>query len=78
MVDGRKRLHREIVERLPTQRPDIATTAIPALSVVEQMAVRRAPLATFAPRSPACERYEELWAQAQQLTPLASCARNSW
>ncbi|HEY3716829.1 MAG TPA: AAA family ATPase [Jatrophihabitantaceae bacterium] len=69
MVDRRKRLHREIVERLPSERSDIATTAIPALSVVEQMAVRRAPLATFAPRSPACERYEHLWAQAQQLTP---------
>ena len=69
MVDRRKRLHREIIERLPAERPAIATTAIPALSVVEQMAVHRAPLATFAPRSPACERYEQLWAQAQRTTP---------
>jgi chromosome partitioning protein len=69
MVDRRKRLHREIIERLPAERPGIATAAIPALSVVEQMAVHRAPLATFAPRSPACERYEQLWAQAQRATP---------
>ena len=69
MVDRRKRLHREIIERLPAERTGIATTAIPALSVIEQMAVHRAPLATFAPRSPACERYEQLWAQAQRATP---------
>jgi chromosome partitioning protein len=69
MVDRRKHLHREIIERLPTERADIATTAIPALSVIEQMAVHRAPLATFAPRSPVCERYEQLWAQAQRATP---------
>jgi chromosome partitioning protein len=68
MVDRRKRLHRETIERLPAERPDIATTAIPALSVIEQMAVHRAPLATYAPHSPASERYEQLWAQAQQAT----------
>jgi chromosome partitioning protein len=68
MVDRRKRLHREIIERLPTERPDIATTTIPALSVIEQMAVHRAPLATFASRSQVCERYEQLWAQAQRAT----------
>jgi chromosome partitioning protein len=66
MVDGRKRLHREIVERLPTERSDIAAAAIPALTVVEQMAVHRAPVPAFAPRSPAAQRYEELWAELRQ------------
>jgi chromosome partitioning protein len=66
MVDRRKRLHREIVQRLPTQRSDIAAAAIPALSVVEQMAVHRAPLPAFAPRSPAAERYQQLWAELRQ------------
>jgi chromosome partitioning protein len=70
MVDRRKRLHREIIERLPAERPDIATTAIPALSVIEQMAVHRAPLPTFARHGQACEHYERLWAQAQQATPI--------
>ena len=68
MVDLRKRLHRDIVERLPTERPDIAAAAIPALSLIEQMAVRRAPLPAFAPRSPAAERYAQLWAQALHTT----------
>jgi cellulose biosynthesis protein BcsQ len=66
MVDGRKRLHREIVERLRAQRSDIAAAAIPALSVVEQMTVRRAPVPAFAPRSPVTHRYEQLWAELRQ------------
>ena len=68
MVDQRKRLHRDIVERLPSQRPDIAAAAIPALSVIEQMGLRRAPLPAYAPRSDAAARYELLWAQAQQVS----------
>jgi cellulose biosynthesis protein BcsQ len=70
MVDRRKRLHREIVERLPMERSDIASAAIPALSVVEQMTVRRAPLPAFAPRSSAAHSYELLWAE--------SCQRMDW
>lgn len=61
MVDARKRLHREVVAELPTRRPDLARAAIPALSVVEQMAQRREPVAAFAPRSVAARRYRELW-----------------
>jgi cellulose biosynthesis protein BcsQ len=64
MVDRRKSLHREIVAELPATRNDLARTAIPALSVIEQMAVRRAPVPTFAPRSLAAQRYRELAAEA--------------
>jgi cellulose biosynthesis protein BcsQ len=63
MVDRRKRLHREIVETLPAERPGIATTVIPAMSLVEQMAVRRAPVPAFAPRSRLAHSYENLWAE---------------
>jgi chromosome partitioning protein len=69
MVDGRKRLHREIIGQLRTERSDIATTVIPALSLVEQMAVHRAPLPAFAPRSPVTRSYEELWAEVDQREP---------
>ena len=61
MVDGRKRLHREVVEQLRAERKDLAATTIPALSVVEQMAVHRAPLPVFAPRSQVTRSYEALW-----------------
>jgi chromosome partitioning protein len=67
MVDRRKHLHRDIVQRLPAERSDLATTSIPALSVIEQMATRRQPLAAYAPRTDAAKRYEQLWAEAQQV-----------
>ncbi len=63
MVDRRKRLHREIVDRLPTQRADVAAAAVPALAVIERMAVERAPVPAFAPRSRAARSYQDLWAE---------------
>jgi len=65
MVDGRKRLHREVVDRLRAERKDLAATVIPALSVVEQMAVHRAPLPVFAPRSRVTRSYEALWEEVR-------------
>jgi chromosome partitioning protein len=61
MVDRRKRLHCDLVENLPAERPGILTTAIPALSIIEQMAVYRAPVTAFAPHSLATQSYEALW-----------------
>jgi|SRR5215472_10136126 len=66
MVDRRKRLHRELVERLPAERPDVAATAVPALSLIEQMAVRRSPVTAFAPRSAAARAYARLWAEVSE------------
>jgi chromosome partitioning protein len=63
MIDRRKRLHKEIAERLPAERKDVVDTAIPALSIIEQMAVQRAPVAAFAPRSAAARAYAQLWAE---------------
>ncbi len=65
MIDRRKTLHKEIAAVLPSQRPDVAETAIPALSVIEQMSVRRAPVTAFAPRSNASRNYAQLWAEAR-------------
>ena len=70
MIDRRKRLHKEIAERLPAERKDVAATAIPALSMIEQMSVQRAPVAAFAPRSAAARAYAGLWAEVQALEPL--------
>jgi cellulose biosynthesis protein BcsQ len=70
MVDGRKRLHREITTELRSQRKDVAATAIPALAVVEQMAVHRAPLPVFAPRSRVTHSYESLWEEVRRRAGL--------
>ena len=37
MVDRRKKLHKEITEKLAAERDDVAKTVIPSLSVIETM-----------------------------------------
>ena len=63
MVDRRKKLHREIIERLSAERAEVAQTTIPALSVIETMSVERAPVSVFAPASTAAKAYRSLWAE---------------
>ena len=70
MIDRRKRLHREIAERLPAERSDVAVTVIPALSLIERMSVERAPVAAFAPRSTAARQYAALWAELVERTGI--------
>jgi len=65
MADRRKRLHREVIEAIPRDRTRVASTVIPALSIIEQMAERRAPVPAFAPASRAAHCYEELWAEVR-------------
>jgi chromosome partitioning protein len=63
MVDRRKKLHKEITQNLSSQRSDVAATAVPYLSLVENMSVERAPVTVFAPRSAAARAFRELWAE---------------
>ena len=65
LVDGRKLLHREVIDDLRASRTDLAATVIPALSLVEQMSVHRAPLPVFAPRSRVTRSYQDLWAEVR-------------
>ncbi|RYV50795.1 ParA family protein [Pengzhenrongella frigida] len=64
MADRRKRLHREVIEAFDGAA-GVATTVIPALSIIEQMAERRAPVPAFAPLSRAALSYEALWAEVR-------------
>jgi cellulose biosynthesis protein BcsQ len=61
MVDQRKKLHRDLVERVRKDRPDLLTAQIPAASDVERMGVHRAPLPSYAPRSRSATAYRSLW-----------------
>jgi cellulose biosynthesis protein BcsQ len=70
MLDRRKKLHAEIVRDLPAQRHDVATAAIPALSLIEQMSVQRAPVTAFAPRTAAARHYRDLWQEARKRAHL--------
>ena len=68
MVDRRKKLHKEITESLSSERPDVAATVIPYLSIVENMSVERAPVTIFAPRSAAARAYRALWSEIRART----------
>jgi chromosome partitioning protein len=65
MADRRKRLHREVIDAIPLNGTRIAGTVIPSLSIIEQMAERRAPVVDFAPTSRAAQCYEQLWAEVR-------------
>jgi cellulose biosynthesis protein BcsQ len=65
MVDARKRLHRDVMERLAGERPEVLRTAIPSAADVERMGVHRTVVAQFAPRSRAAAAYEELWREVR-------------
>lgn len=61
MVDVRRALHRDALAA------EIAWPVLPMASVVEQMAVRRRPLAAYARRSKAGQAYTALWQRVAAL-----------
>ena len=63
MVDGRKRLHREVIAELSAAHPGVLTSTIPAASEIERMAVSRRVIAQNAPRSRAGQAYDALWSE---------------
>lgn len=63
MVDRRKKLHRDQLAQLPAAWPMFLTAAIPSASAVERMGIEKAPVATFAPRTPAALAYRDLWSE---------------
>jgi len=63
MADRRKKLHREIIQDLSSERSLVSPTVIPSLSIIERMSLERAPVTAFAPRSQAARAYRTLWAE---------------
>lgn len=61
MADPRKRMHREVMERVASQHPEMLRTAVPFAADVERMGARRMVLDEFAPRGRAARAYRELW-----------------
>ena len=60
MVDRRKAMHREILERCRADG-SFLRSVIPAASVVEKMGLHRAPLLAYAPASEAANAFAGLW-----------------
>ena len=61
MIDRRRKLHKETALQLRAEFPFILDTEVPYSSAFEQIAVRRAPVEAFAPRSLAAQTYRALW-----------------
>jgi chromosome partitioning protein len=66
MVDGRKKLHRELMETAVRQFNGVLDSLIPFLSQIERMGIERKPVAVFSPGSPASRAYENLWSKIQK------------
>lgn len=60
MVDRRKAMHREALERCHADERFLRA-AIPAASVVEKMGLHRTPVPTYAPSSEATQSFVALW-----------------
>lgn len=65
MVDKRKKLHQEVVENLPRERPGILEASIPNATEVERMGVHRDVVGSFAARTRAASAYEDLWQEVK-------------
>lgn len=61
MVDRRKNLHKELVERGPELLGNPLRVAVPYASVVERMGEEGLPLELLAPGSPAADVYRKMW-----------------
>jgi cellulose biosynthesis protein BcsQ len=65
MTDGRRRVHREVIQGLAGD-DGVLATAIPYASDVERMAVHRRVLADFAPHGRAGLAYAALWDELRE------------
>jgi cellulose biosynthesis protein BcsQ len=65
MVDRRKALHRRACECSARHADIFLSKQVPYASVVEQMAIRRMPLAVFAARDPATMAFAGIWSELQ-------------
>lgn len=67
MVDRRKKLHRETCAQFGDASERVLKSAIPYLSEIEQMGIKREPVPVFAHRSAAARAYHDLWTEVQQV-----------
>jgi cellulose biosynthesis protein BcsQ len=61
MTEPRKRLHRDVMDKMANADQRFLRTSIPYLSDIERMGVRREPVVKSKPGSIAAKRYIQLW-----------------
>jgi cellulose biosynthesis protein BcsQ len=65
MVDRRRRLHQDVIAALREQWPDVLDSDIPASAEIERMGLKRAVVASYAPRGKAALAYQALWGEVK-------------
>lgn len=67
MVDGRKKIHRDIAKELAKSESSMLKTEIPSSAKIEQMGLERAPLGFFdSPSSKPMRAYRKLWREVKE------------
>ncbi len=61
MADKRKKMHREIMQSLTDQHPDLLRSVIPYASDIERMGWERMPLGGYVNKGRSIEAYQVLW-----------------
>jgi chromosome partitioning protein len=74
MVDRRKGLHVETIASLREKYPAILATEVPYGSQFERIAMRRAPIESYAPASAAADIYRGLWREIDARLQVALSA----
>jgi cellulose biosynthesis protein BcsQ len=65
MVDRRKSLHRDVIDRTRERMPEVLATEVPYSSEIERMSQRRRPLPAYSPRSEVGQIYAQLWQEIE-------------
>ena len=74
MVDRRKGLHVETIASMRERYPAILATEVPYGSQFERLALRRAPIESYAPASAAADVYRQLWREIDSRLQVALMA----
>jgi cellulose biosynthesis protein BcsQ len=67
MAETRKRMHKDLIEKMTKTDPRFFGTVIPFLSDIERMGLEREPVVSSKPKSLAARRYRDLWNEITQL-----------
>ena len=67
MVEKRKTLHVETINRIGKKKNNFLKTQIPYRSDIEKMGIERKPVPEYAANSPAAESYFSLWKEVKKL-----------
>jgi len=65
MVDGRKKMHHELMDTVSKEFNGVLQSHIPHLSQIERMGIKREPVAVFSPGSVASKSYQNLWEEVR-------------